>query len=163
MFEIGSFVMYKRDVCKIVSIEKNKYTALDCYILVPVIDESLRISAPLDNKNGYLRNLLTKEEIDDLIKSISLIEPLKIDSKNLENEYRALLHSGKHEDLIKIIKTTYLRNKERQKNKRSIGEKDKEYFNKAEKYLYSEIAIVLDKTFDEAKEYVIDVVKEMEK
>lgn len=162
MFEVGNFVMYKKDVCKIVSIETNKYTNLDCYVLSPITDKSLKINAPLDNKNGYLRNLLTKEEIDNLIKSIPLIQSLKIDSKNLENEYRTLLHSGKHEDLIKIIKTTYLRNKERQENKRTIGEKDKEYFNKAEKYLYSEIAVVLDKSFEEAKEYVISIVKELE-
>lgn len=160
MFDVGSYVMYKRDVCKIISIEKNRYTNLDCYILTPIMDSSLKINVPVDNKNKYLKKLLTKEEINCLIEKISSIKPIEVDSRTLETEYRNLLHSGKHEDLVKIIKTTYLRNKQRQENKRSVGEKDKEYFNKAEKYLYNEIAIVLNKTYDEAKEYVINKVKE---
>ena len=81
----------------------------------------------------------------------------------MENEYRSLLYTLKHEDLIKIIKTTYLRNKKRLESKRSVGEKDKEYFNKAEKVLYNELSVVLDKTYDETKKYVISKVSENEK
>lgn len=163
MFEKGSYVMYKRDVCKIVDIKKNSFTNLDSYILVPLFDESLKISAPIDNRSGYLRNLLTKKEIDKLINNMPNIKPIETDSHSLENEYRNLFHSGKHEDLVKIIKTTYLRNKERMDSKRNIGEKDKEYFNKAEKYLYNELSIVLGKSYEEAKEYVINKVKENDK
>lgn len=163
MFEKGSTVIYKTDVCKIKDIRKNSFTNLDCYILEPLFDSSLTISVPVDNKNGYLRNLLTKSEVQELILEIPNIKIIQTDIKNLENEYRNLLLTGKHSDLIKIIKTTYLRNKERLENKRNIGEKDKEYFNKAEKYLYNELSVILNLTFDETKEYVINKVKEIKK
>ncbi len=162
MFKKETFVMYKTDVCKIIDIRKNKFTNLDCYILSPLFDDSLTISVPTDNKNGYLRNLLTKKEVDSLIKEIPNIKAIETDIKNMENEYRNLLHTGSHADLIKIIKTTYLRNKQRIENKRSIGEKDKEYFNKAEKYLYNELSVVLKKSYDDTKEYIISKVKENE-
>lgn len=163
MFKKNSYVVYKRDVCKIVDIKKNSFTNLDSYILVPLFDESLIISVPIDNKNGYLRDLLTKNEIEKLINEIPNIKPIETSLHTLENEYRSLFHSGKHEDLVRIIKTTYLRNKERIESKRNIGEKDKEYFNKAEKYLYNELSVVLGKTYDETKEYVINKVKENDK
>ncbi len=163
MFEKDSYVVYKRDVCKIIDVKKNKFTNLDSYILVPLFDDSLKISVPIDNKNGYLRKLLTKKEINELINNMPNVKPIETDSHSLENEYRNLFHSGKHEDLVKIIKTTYLRNKERTDSKRNVGEKDKEYFEKSEKYLYNELSIVLGKTYDETKEYVIDKVRENDK
>ena len=161
MFEKGSNVMYKQDVCKIKDIRKNSFTNLDCYILEPLFDASLTISVPVDNKNGYLRNLLTKKEVEELIKEIPDISIISTDIRNMENEYRNLIHTGKHSDLIRIIKTTYLRNKQRQDNKRNIGEKDKEYFNKAEKYLYNELSVVLNMPYDETKEYITQKVKEI--
>ncbi len=160
MFKKNTYVMYKTDVCKITDIKKNKFTNLDCYILKPLFDSSLTISAPVNNENGYLRRLLTKKETLDLIKEIPNISVLDADVKNLENEYRNLLHTLDHRDLIKIIKTTYLRNKQRLESKKNLSEKDKEYFNKAEKYLYDELSVVLGKSYEQTKQYVINKVEE---
>lgn len=160
MFKKGSYVIYKRDVCKVLDIFKSKFNNEEYYYLVPISDTSLKINVPIDNKNGYIKNLLTKEEIEKLINNIPNIKPVEADARSLENIYKTLFHSGNHEDLIKIIKTTYLRNKQRKEAKRSIGQKDDEYFKRAEKYLYNEFSIVLGKTFDETKEYVINKVSE---
>ena len=71
------------------------------------------------------------------------------------------MHSGTYEDLIKIIKTTYLRNEDRINNKKKISEIDNEYFNKAESYLYNEFSVVLNLSFSETKEYVIKSVSSL--
>lgn len=160
LFKKGSYVVYKRDVCKIIDISKNKYTNLDSYILEPLFDKSLKVSVPVESKNNFLRELLTRKEIKKLIGDIPNIKPAESSNLTLESLYKELFHSGKIEDLIKIIKTTYLRNEERQRAKRSIGQKDKEYFEKAEKYLYNEISVVLNMSFEDAKKYVIDRVSE---
>ena len=60
--------------------------------------------------------------------------------------------------MIKIIKTTYLRNKERLDNNKKISDIDDKYFNMAEKYLYKEFAIVLNMTYEDTKNYVIKMV-----
>ena len=78
--------------------------------------------------------------------------------KLLENEYKKLLHEEGYDGLIKIIKTTYLRNCDRINNKKKISERDEIYFNMAEKYLYNEFAVSLGVTFEEAKKYVIEKV-----
>lgn len=163
MFKKGSYVIYKRDVCKIMDIYKSKFNGKEYYHLVPMSDETLKISVPTDNKNGYLKKLLTKKEIEKLIDNIPNVKPIDADSHLLDNIYKELFHSGNHEDLIKIIKTTYLRNKQRKEAKRSIGQKDDEYFKKAETYLYNELSVVLGLDFDETKKYVINKVKENDK
>lgn len=66
--------------------------------------------------------------------------------------------SNKHEDLIRIIKTAYLRNKERTDGKRKISENNEHYFELAERYLYNEIGVVLNLSYNEIKKYVTDKV-----
>lgn len=164
MFKVNDYVVYKKDVCRIKEIRNNKLNGNDYYILIPIDDESLIIDVPVDNRMGYLRNLLSKEEADSLVDNIYNIKPLEnIDDKYIEKTYKELLYSGKHEDLIKIIKTTYLRNADREKNNKKISEKDDTYFNQAEKYLYYELSIVFNMDFEETKNYIIKKVQEIAK
>ncbi|MEE3343532.1 MAG: hypothetical protein VZS44_05535 [Bacilli bacterium] len=162
MYKKNDYLVYKKDVCKVKEIKKNKLNGLDYYILVPIDDESLIIDVPTDNRMGYIKDIITKEEAEKLINSIPQIEPLSnIEDKYIENRYKNLLYNGTREDLIRIIKTTYLRNEERTKNKKRISDKDFNYFNKAEKYLYNELSIALNMSFDETKDYIISKVKEL--
>ena len=77
----------------------------------------------------------------------------------MENEYKRLLDTRDLNDLVKIIKTTYLRNKERIDNKKKISEKDDNYFNKAEDYLYTELSVALNMKKSEVKKYIIEKLK----
>ncbi|MBR3162159.1 MAG: hypothetical protein IKF19_05460 [Bacilli bacterium] len=164
MYKTNDYLVYKKDVCKVKDIKKNKLNGLDYYILVPIDDDSLIIDVPTDNRMGYIKDIITKEEAEKLINSIPQIEPLSnIEDKNIENRYKNLIYNGTREDLIRIIKTTYLRNEERIKNKKRISDKDFNYFNKAEKYLYNELSIALNMSFDETKDYIISKVKELTK
>lgn len=162
MYKVGNYVVYKREVCEVISIKEKKFMDMDYYVLVPISDNTLKIDVPVNNKMGYLRPLITKKEVEDIIKTIPNIKPIISTDRLIENEYRNLLNTNKHEDLIKIIKTTYLRNKERLDNNKKIGGKDDEYFKQAEKYLYSEFSIVLGMSYDETKKYVIEKVKEID-
>jgi len=161
MFHEGDYVVYKKDVVKIVGLRTNPLNNIDYYILIPVNDESLKIDVPVSNPLNNIRSLISKEEINDLIKKIPSIEVLLTNNKLIENNYRGLLNEGSHESLIKIIKTTYLRNKERLDNNKKLGDKDSYYFKLAEKYLYTELSLVLHISYDEAREYVIKEVKKL--
>ena len=158
MYKVGDYVVYKKDVCLIKEIKTNKLNNKEYYLLIPVSDDSLKIDVPVDNEQSSIRNLTTKKEIKDLIKKIPSIEVINVNNKLLENEYKELLKEGSFESLIKIIKTTYLRNKERLDNNKKKGDKDDYYFNLAEKYLYTEFSIVLKMNFEETKDYVINEV-----
>ena len=162
MYKENDYLVYKRDVCKVKEVRKNKLTGMDYYILVPVMDKSLIIDVPVDNRMGYIRSILSKEEIEELIKKIPFIEPLtNISDKYLEKTYKELLYNGTIEDLVKIIKTSYIRNDNRIKNNKKISDKDKMFFDKAEQYLYSELSVVLNMSYDETKEYIINRIQKL--
>lgn len=152
MYKVGDFVVYKRDVCEILEIKEAYFKGLDYFVLLPLNDKTLKIQVPTNNE--FLRDVISKKRVEEVINNIPSIGLIKTDNKLIENEYKRLLNSDKYEDLIKIIKTSYLRNKEREDSKKKISTKDKFYFDKAEKLLYSEFGIALNMTFDETKEYV---------
>ena len=153
MYTTGELIVYKKEVCLIKEIKKKYYKDMDYYILEPINDKSLKIKIPTNNK--YIRNLITKEKITEIISKIPSIDIIDTNDKLLETKYKELLKTDNYLDLIKIIKTTYLRNKERTDHNKKISEKDYNYFNLAEKYLYTEFSVVLNMTYDETKDYII--------
>ena len=153
MLKVGEYVIYQEQVCQIKEQKINEFTHLESVILVPMTDSSLKVNVPIDNPN--IKNLMTKQEIEDLLAKIKTIPLIEVDDKLLESEYKKLFHSGNREDLVKIIKTTYRRNQARINNNKKTSEKDTHYFTLAENLLYSEIASVLKISLEEAKEYVL--------
>lgn len=114
MFKENDYLVYRKDVCRVKEIRKNNENGIDYYILAPIDDDSLIIEVPTDNRARLIRNVISKEEAEKLISIIPKIEVLSnIDDKYIESTYKDLISNGAHEDLVKIIKTSYLRNEER--------------------------------------------------
>ena len=157
MFKEKDFLVYKKDVCEVLEI-KN-INGENYYILVPINDNSLKVSVPVSSK--FIRNLISISELNNLIEKIPSIPLIESSNKLIENDYKELLKDGSYESLIKIIKTTYLRNKERVDNNKKKADKDEYYFNLAEKYLYTEFSVVLNKTFDETRDFIVNKVSEI--
>ena len=160
MFKLNEYVVYKKDVCIVKEIKKNYFHNKDYYILEPINDKTLKINIPTDNKD--LRNLITKEELTKIINKIPKVNIITTDDKLIEMEYKELLKNNNLLDLVKIIKTSYLRNKKRLDNNKKVGEKDQNYFELAEKYLYTEFSIVLNLTYNDTKKYIIDEIAKLD-
>ena len=159
MYKVNDKLIYKKDVCVVEEIKEKYMRDTDYYVLSPITDSSLKIQIPTNSSS--LRNLITKEQVEEIINNIPNIEIIKSESKTLEQDYKLLMQKGTHEDLIKIIKTTYLRNKERIDNNKKTTDKDNYYFNQAELYLYNEFSVVLNLTYDETKEYILNTVNKL--
>lgn len=145
------YIVYRKETCKIIGKEDGYYK------LVPINDTSIKYRVPVDS--NFLKKVITKEEIDRLLLEIPEINTIDLGEKQIEQEYKELMKSGTHEDLVKIIKTSYLRNQIRILNNKRISEIDDEYFKRAEKYLYEEIGIVLNLSFEDTKKYIINKLK----
>ena len=159
MYKKDDYVIYKHEVCKIKEIKENKFMGNTYYVMTPIDDDSLIIDIPTENKMGFLRDIISAKEAHNLINRIPEIDPIdNINEKYLEATYKELLNNGNYEDLVKIIKTTYLRNEDRINNNKKISEKDSTYFKLAEKYLYNELAISLNMTVQEVKNYIFEIV-----
>ena len=157
--ELMSYIPSVKDVCEVEEVKTKYIKDIDYYVLSPIVDKSLKIQIPTNSQ--ATRNLISKERIEEIIRSIPTIDIIKSDSKTLENEYKQLMQQGTHENLIKIIKTTYLRNKERIDKNKKTTDKDNYYFNQAESYLYNEFSVVLNLSYEETKEYIISEVQKL--
>ena len=158
MYKSGDVVVYRRDVYRIKDVKDNYFFNKTYYIMNPIDDDSLVTGVPADT-TSYLRDVITKEEAEDLIAKIPFIETIQVNDRDIEYEYKRLLGENTLESLIKIIKTAYLRNMTRLDQNKKISEKDEQYFNQTERRLYNELSISLQLTFDETRQYVIDSVK----
>ena len=63
------------------------------------------------------------------------------------------------EDLVAIIRMTYLRKKKRSEQGKKSTVSDDRFFRLAENYLYSELGFALNKDKDEVCRLIIDTVK----
>lgn len=161
MFQIGDYVVYKRDVCKVHNIKKNHYQGKDYYVLHPVDDDSLTIDVPMENKCGLLRSVISKKEAEEFVRKIPEIPIISVQERAIENEYKNLMRSNDIVDLIKIIKTSYLRNDSRRENGKRLSEIDENYLKRAEQILYNELSISLGMPFDDVKKYIIKTIIEL--
>lgn len=154
MFKINDYVVYNHDVCKVIGF--NNFNGRDYYVLSSLSDSSLKINVPIDNCN--IRGLISKDEVFKIINNIPNVGVVDVDSKSIDYVYKSLLESGTYDDLISIIKTAYLVNRERVDNNKKVRDKDLHYFKLAESYLYNEFSIVLGMSYDETRDYVISEV-----
>ena len=133
---------------------------MDCNTPWIATDIPINTNPTLEILKAFTHTLIISfEEANKLIKRIPKIDPIEdINEKNLETKYKEMLNTGIHENLIRIIKTTYLRNERRINNKKKISEKDDTYFKLAEKYLYNELSISLNMTVEEVKKHIFEIV-----
>src|SRR5574344_1449252 len=153
MYQVGDYVLYNYNVCQIA--KTTDINGSQYFVMIPTTDPSLTIKIPVLNCEQVLRHIMSKKEAEALIKRIPDIKMISAPDRALEFEYRKLMVTGNSEDLVKIIKTTYLRNKIRKDNGKKVGEKDSKYFKLAEASLYSEISLSLGIDFDKTREYII--------
>ncbi len=160
MYKVGDYIMHKREVCVIKSIREKFFKGKDYYSISPVNDESLVINVPIDSP--VINEIMSLDDANKVIENIPSVEIINSNEKNYENIYKELLETNDLLDLVKIIKTTYLRNKNRIENGKKIGDRDDAYFKKAEKLLYTSLGVSIGKSYDDCREYVINKIREKE-
>lgn len=154
MYKINDYVIYKREVCAVKDLKKINNQ--DYYTLENKEDTSLKISIPVSQETQLLRHLATFDEISNTLDHINDIPTLDINERNLEEQYKLLLQGTTIENLIKIIKTAYIRNEIRKNNHKHLSDTDTSYQELAEQFLFNEIAYAMNISYDAAKELVFN-------
>lgn len=62
MFDVGEYVVYRTNVCKVVELEKGYIDNKDYYILEPVNDLSLTVKIPTDKSANLIRNVISEKK-----------------------------------------------------------------------------------------------------
>lgn len=160
MFEKGEYIVYGTSgVCKIEDITTMNLEGISkeklFYMLSPLCQNGGRIFTPVDNQKTLMRPILSQEEANDLIKDIPRIEGLWIvNDKQREEAYRECMRGCDCRGWIRIIKTLYLRKRERSAQGKKATATDEKYLKLAEDYLYSELSIPLEIPKERMEAYI---------
>lgn len=162
MFQIGEFVIYGlQGVCKVVDIGHPGISGVPkdrlYYTLTPTRCPGDKIFTPVDNTKTVMRPVISREEAMNLIDGMNAMEMFEIpDERKREFYYKNAIKKCDCGELVKIIKTTYLRKKSRNAaGKKAIAD-DEKYFKIAEDTLYAELAIALDMDPENVKKFILD-------
>ena len=160
MFSIGQNVICgNKGVCTIEDIATLNISGVDkekmYYILKPLYMAASRVYVPVDSALTSVRTILTREEAEELIRSIPDIPVIEIKNERLlEQDYKSCMKSNNCTDWVKLIKTIY----ERKQKRLQVGRKetaiDSKYFKMAEEILYGELSVVLEIERDRVSQYI---------
>ncbi len=160
VFKIGEYVVCgNKGVCRVEDITTLDITGVDkerkYYILKPKYISGSTVYVPVDSSGESMRKVLQPEEAKDLIGHIPDIPLLTFtDDKLSEQAYKECMKSNNCEELVKVIKTIYLRKQKRIQAGRKVTAVDAKYFHLAEESLYGELAVSLDMSRDEVEAYI---------
>lgn len=160
MFEVGEYVVYgSKGVCRIEDIAHIDISGSNnerlYYVLTQIGDNKGKIYAPTDNEKTIMRKVISKDEATELIRELPGIGLLLVpNEKQREVVYKEALWACDNRARVSIVKTLYLRRKERiAKGKRATA-LDERYMRVAESELYNELSIALDVPKKQMEDYI---------
>lgn len=161
MFELGEYIVYGRNgVCKVIEIgtlevggaSKDKLY----YTLIPKYSNGSKFFTPVDNKKVVMRSVISIEEANALIDDFKNIETIWVaDDMRREDVYKKSIKRCDSRELVKIIKTIYLRKKSRISEGKKVTISEEKYLKMAEDSLFGELAIPLQMDKDKIHEFVM--------
>lgn len=160
MFQKGEYIVYgKNGVCQIEDISSmnldEDHPDRLYYVLRPVNVNGSTIFTPVDNKKVLMRKIMTKEEAMKLIEKIPEIEVLKISNEKLcEEQYKAAMQTGECVEMVRVLKTIYLKKQKRIAAGKKITSTDEKYFHMAENSLYTELSVLIGVPKEKMETYI---------
>lgn len=153
MFSTGEYIIYSSTgVCKIEDIRKERFNGAsrDYYILKPEYLSNSTIYAPVGSSEVRMKKVISKEDVQQLIRSMPDEETIWIDDDNARKEkFNELIKFGNRRDLIRLLKTLHCKQKEKIASGKKFHSADERIMKEAEKILFEEFALVLEISPDE--------------
>lgn len=160
MFQVNENVIYgNHGVCRITDCGKLSISIADkdkmYYTLQPIYQNETVIYAPVDNCRIVMRYVMSKEDVEELIREIPDIETLwVVNERERELQYKTALKSCDCRELVKIIKTIYKRREARIQNGKKVTAIDERYYRMVADQLNGELAFVLNIDKDNVDSYI---------
>ena len=165
MFREGEYVVYGTNgVCRVGEITKLNFKNIpkdiEYYVLYPK-NNGCKIYVPVDKAKPKMRNIISKEEAEELIKKIPNIEPVVVkNEKLLEEVFKKSIQCNNCIEWIRLIKCIYFRKQIRLSEGKKVTAIDEKYMHMAEESLYWELGTARDIPKEQVLDYII---KEIEK
>ena len=157
MFQTGDLIIYgSTGVCEVTGIQPSKFPGEEglYYTLSPRYS-SETIYIPVDSP-VFMRRVISREQAETLIGQIPEVQESAThsDHRQMAEQYEASLKTHDCSELLRIIKTAYLKTRRSVQSGRKPGQTDQRYLKRAETQLYGELAVALGIQPDEVKGYI---------
>lgn len=132
------------------------------FLLKPIFEKGSSIYVPIKNEAliAKMKRILSAEEIYELIRTMPDEELLWIEAETERRQmFQEILSGGDREQLIRLIKTLYLRRQNRLEQKRNLLLSDEKFLKDAERILYEEFAYVLKIDRDQVLPFIMKQIK----
>ena len=170
MFQKGEYVIYGNNgICCIEEIGVPVGTPMgrsgkEYYMLSPVFGSGT-IYAPVDTK-VFMRPILTKEQAEHLIEQIPEIQEEEFEGQDvraLSEKYRGCLDTHQCEDLVKLIKTVYMKEKAMVETGKKLSKTEQKFGKLAKELLHREFSMALGVPYEEVEGYITEKVTALQK
>lgn len=160
MYQVGDWVVYGiHGVCRVIGMEKqlvNRKRTL-YLVLEPLAQAESRFYLPADNPTALakLKPVLSQTELTALIDSEEVRKDVWIQEENRRKQhYRELIGSGDRIALMQMIATLYRYKANQLAAGRKFHQSDDNFLRDAERLLASEIALVMELSPENARNYL---------
>lgn len=160
MYKETDIVMHPRaGVCTIEAVRPETFTGAPrlYYVMRPLYENTTTtIYVPTDSDKIKLRRLLSKDEILELIHSVSLDTSLWIDNPLQRKEhFLQLVREGDHATLIRLIAELHRHRLESEKKGRKFHAVDEKVLKEAESCIHQEFAHALNLQVEEIAPFIM--------
>lgn len=165
MYQVGDWVVYGiHGVCRVAGTEKQLVNRkrIQYLVLEPMTQTESRFYLPTENPTAMakLKTVLSKEALVELLTSDDVHQDAWIQEENQRKQYyRELIGSGDRVSLMKMVSTLYRYKAAQATAGRKFHQSDENFLRDAEKLLSSEIALVMELSPEEARDYLRDQLK----
>jgi len=160
MFKKGDFVVSSANgICEITDVVTMNMSGSnkDYYLLIPLEEQTAKVYIPVDVAEKRIRNILSKEQAWEIIRSIPNIKECWVENeKERERFYKDALASREPERLIGIIKNMYNRRQARLDAGKKSTAVDERYFKLAENQLHAELAFAIGEEKKNIKSIIME-------
>lgn len=160
MYQNGDWVMYGiHGVCRVAGTEKQLVNRkrTEYLVLESLSQTESKFYLPTANPTAMakIKAVLPAQELRDLLASEEIREDVWIQEENQRKQtYRDLISSGNRTALLKMVNTLYRYKAAQAAAGRKFHQCDDNFLRDAEKLLTSEIALVLEMSQEEARDYL---------
>lgn len=149
MYKVGDYVISSANgICRIEDrmhldmdgIDENQWF----FLVVPVAEQATRLYIPVEKIGDKTRKVMNESEAWSLMDGVVDIDELEISNDRMREQiYKQAVMSNDPVQLIRVIKTIFVRKKQREAEGKKNTIVDERYFKLAENNLYDELAFAV--------------------
>ena len=164
MFQISDVVVYTTyGICRVENIIDMNFNGnlTKYYVLVPLSEAKTELTIPVDNPitNARLHELLSEDEITEIIDEIPYLEPFWIPNDNERKKaFNEIIKKGNRKDTLQMLKSVKKHQLSLKDKVRKLHACDEQVMHDAEKLIVDEFSYVLKKDNVEVYNVVNDMI-----